>query len=274
MMTFAARRILAFAVMIIAAVIIAIALHAWSPSERDAVYASGWVLLGMMVFLALYNLRKKLPYPSLGSSAMWLQIHIYVGYLTVFVYVLHAGFALPTGPLDITIAVLFALLIVSGAAGLLLTRAIPRRLSVHGEEVIFERIPVFRRQLRDRAEELVVDSVRQTEAMTLSQFYTDRLADYFQGPRHFWRHVVQSNVPLRRLTGELASVERYLDDTERKMAGELNELIEAKNNLDYHHAMQGVLKGWLFVHIPLTYVLMILVILHAVLMHTFVGAVR
>ncbi len=47
---------------------------------------------------------------------------------------------------------------------------------------------------------------------------------------------------------------------------------DAKDALDYHHAMQGVLKGWLFVHIPLTYVTLIFIVVHVVIVHTFAEA--
>ena len=39
---------------------------------RDAALVSGWSLLAMIVFLAAYNVFKKLPYFPLGTSAAWL----------------------------------------------------------------------------------------------------------------------------------------------------------------------------------------------------------
>jgi len=44
----------------------------------------------------------------------------------------------------------------------------------------------------------------------------------------------------------------------------------AKNNLDYQHALQMVLKGWLFVHIPLTYSLIVVAAVHGVLAYAFI----
>ena len=48
-------------------------------------------------------------------------------------------------------------------------------------------------------------------------------------------------------------------------------LIQAKDSLDYHRAMQGLLKGWLFVHIPLTYAMLVFIFVHVVLVHAFRG---
>ena len=74
------------------------------------------------------------------------------------------------------------------------------------------------------------------------------------------------------MINELRVLERYLSTQERQTAAELAELIETKDNLDYHNAMQGALKCWLFVHIPLTYVLLPFVVVHVVLVHAFSGS--
>lgn len=269
-MTFSTRRWIAVGLTLLAAALLAVGLIAAYGSLHAAAYCSGWVLLGMMLFLTAYNLRKKLPYPPLMRSSTWLQLHIYIGWLTVFLFPLHIGLRWPNGPFEVTLALLFIAVVGSGIVGLVLTRAVPRRLSMQGEEVLFERIPVFRRELREQAEGLIVRSVEQAQAMTLADFYRNALADFFRGPRHMLSHLFQSARPLRRIRDDLRSLNRYLDDSERQIAGELEQIVVAKDGLDYHYTMQGALKLWLFVHIPLTYVLLIFAIVHAVLVHTFV----
>ena len=69
-------------------------------------------------------------------------------------------------------------------------------------------------------------------------------------------------------------MDRYLNDREREISRSLAELIEAKDNLDYQWTMQWVLKRWLFVHIPLTYGMMIIAVIHAILAHAFFGGLR
>ena len=170
-------------------------------------------------------------------------------------------------------AVLYWCVAVSGIIGLLLSRVIPSRLAVRGQEVLFERVSIFRRQLREQAEELVVRSVEESAMTTLADFYRHRLADFFRGPRHYCRHLLQSSWPLHQMLNELRSLRRFLNDQERRFADELAELIEAKDVLDYHVAMQGTLKGWLFLHIPLTYVLLMFVGVHLVLVHAFFGGI-
>jgi thiosulfate reductase cytochrome b subunit len=247
---------------------------AYSRSLRDTSYVTGWVLVATLLFLALYNLRKKLTYPPLGSSSTWLQLHLYVGLLSIVVFAIHIGFTTPGGPLEIGLATLYIWVAASGLIGLFFSRFIPARLSVRGQEVLFERIPMFRRQLRDRSEELVLEAAKVSNSLTLSDFYRHRLAGFFDRPAHFWHHLVQSSRPLHRLMDEFNALDRYLDEQERQIAGQLAELIKSKDTLDYHRAMQGVLKGWLFVHLPLTYALFMFIAVHAVLVHAFSGSLR
>ena len=269
---FTARRWLAGIVTAIIAVVLALLLLGYSLALHHAAYLSGWMLLAVVLFLASYNVRKKLTYPPLLKSAVWLQLHVYGGLLLIVLFFLHTGFRLPSGGFESLLALLVMSVVVSGVIGLVLSRVVPPRLAVRGEEIIFERIAMFRRQLRGQAEQLVVDSVEQSNMSTLADFYDRRLADYFRGPRNAWRHLGQSTRPLNQLINELRALERYLSTQERQTAAELAELIETKDNLDYCYAMQGALKCWLFVHIPLTYVLLPFVVVHVVLVRAFSGS--
>ena len=272
-MTFAGRRWFASILAVVVAVAGSAVLLSRSLSLRETAWVSGWVLLAVMLFLASYNLRKKLTYPPLGTSATWLQLHVYVGVLSVVLFLWHIGWRMPTGLLETAIAVVYLCVVASGVVGLALSRMIPGRLTVRGEEVLFERIPLYRRQLRERAEAVIVETAQESGTTTLSEFYARRLADFFYGPRNAWRHVVQSTRPVTGIMHELRSLERYLDDRERRTLHELTELVQAKDDLDYHRTMQGILKGWLFVHIPLTGVLLVLIAAHVFIIHAFVGAI-
>ena len=58
---------------------------------------------------------------------------------------------------------------------------------------------------------------------------------------------------------------RYLSEEEKTIAMELREWIASRENLDFQESSQRILKGWLFVHIPLTASLILLGIAHGVL---------
>src|SRR6185295_19297240 len=60
-------------------------------SLAPAARYSGWLLAGLVIFLTSYNLFKQLSFLPLGTSATWLQFHIYAGLLSIVVFVLHSG---------------------------------------------------------------------------------------------------------------------------------------------------------------------------------------
>ena len=168
-------------------------------------------------------------------------------------------------------AVLFAVVAISGAIGIFISRTLPPRLTRRGEEVIFERIPIFRNQLREAADDLAVYSVEQTESTSIADFYTNELKDWFSGPRDYFEHILELNGRFFELMQKFDSVERYLNDTEKEVLAELRALACKKSDLDYHHALQKTLKAWLFVHIPATYALLLLAGIHVILVHAFTG---
>jgi hypothetical protein len=242
--------------------------------ERElgsSAFATGYMLLAAVLFLALYNVRKKLPFLPLGSAAAWLQWHLYVGMGTVGVFGLHAGVSWPRGALDAVLAAVYLLTVASGLVGLYFTRAIPAQLARLGDEIIYERIPAFRRQVRQQVGEVVLESVAASGATTLADFYTGRLYDYFGRPRG-WHYFVRPTTARRRaLMREMHDLRRYLSEPEQAGCERLFSLVRRKDDLDFHDARQRLLKLWLFAHIGLTYTLVLLALVHGLLAHAFHG---
>lgn len=234
-------------------------------------FISGWVLFVGMVILSSYNVWKKLPFLPLGSSEGWLQFHIYSGLFSVTAYLIHTRFRLPSGWFEQTLALFYALVTLTGLFGLLITRTFPRRLTARGGEVIYEQIPFACRQLKDRAESLALGSAREVQASTIAQFYVAQLADFFSGPRNRFYHIVESRNALNQLQAKITEVNRFLNEQERSVMEKIGEFVRQKDGLDYHYALQSTLKLWLFTHIPLTYGLMLLSLLHIVFVYAFSG---
>ena len=72
---------------------------------------------------------------------------------------------------------------------------------------------------------------------------------------------------------EIDNTDRYFNERERELFGELRALVVKKDELDFHYALQTTLKAWLLIHIPATYALLILAVLHLVVVHAFSGGV-
>lgn len=232
-------------------------------------YLSGWLLLGSIVFLLFYNIKKKLSMLPIGSNALWLQLHIYVGLLSALLFFLHVDWGLPNGWIETALYGLFVCILFSGLLGLYLSKTFPRRLTRRGEEVVFERIPGFIAQLREEAEQLTIEAAGTTYSSSIPDFYTSNLASFFIKPRYFFNHLVHSHIHLIRLLRDLEDLQRYLDDKEKVYAQKLMRLVKRKDYLDYHYTLQFSLKAWLFAHVPLTYGLLVFLALHVVFVYAF-----
>jgi hypothetical protein len=235
-------------------------------------YLTGWGLFAVILFLSIYNARKKLPFLPLGSSETWLQLHIYLGLLTAIIFLFHIRFRLPNGWFEGTLAWLYVLVMVSGFFGLAITRVFPRRLTARGGEVIYEKIPALRHELGQQVETLALSE--ESQSPTLAEFYARRLAGFFEGPRNLGHHLVESRRPANSLVAEMEDLRRYLNEKERGTLDQILGLVRQKDALDYHQALQRTLKLWLFVHLPLTWSLLIFSLVHIGLVYAFAGGVR
>lgn len=271
MISYTRRRIVNFAALLCGV----IALWWWTDwldasLARDA-HATGYALYSVVLLLAAYNLRKKLPGLPFGSSKAWMQLHIYLGFGASAAFFLHAGGRWPDGWLEASLAACFGATTLSGFFGLYVTRTAPKQLARVGEQVVYERIPRLRSRLATQAREAVLSAVRATGATTLADFYTDRLHGFFNRPRSLAYALSPSSAARKRLFGELSATRRLLTEAERDSAERLFTLIRQKDDLDFHAAKQGLLKKWVFVHLALTYTLIVLGTLHGVLALAFRG---
>jgi hypothetical protein len=236
---------------------------------RDVSEASGWILVGALAVLALYNARKKLPFLPLLDSASWLQLHIYLGLLSIILFLIHTGFGLPNGGFETALWFLFAIVASSGVVGLLLSRLVPERLERHGERILFERIPDFRTRLSREVEALAIRSVTELSSTAIANYYARRLQPFFRRASNRSAHLIGYKAPVQAMVREIGGIKRYLNDAGQQILDDIEARVLAKDNLDYQETWQLVLKGWLFVHIPLTYGLLLVVVLHVLLVYGF-----
>jgi hypothetical protein len=265
------RRLSQVGIVLFAGFFILLLFSVASASLRSTSFLTGWLLFIVVIFLALYNGRKKLPFLPLGSSALWLNLHLYGGWLAFFLFALHLYPRGAQSLFGMILAGLFLLVALSGVVGIVLSRNFAGRLTTRGGEVIYERIPILRKEIREKAEELAIRSIHEADTQTIGQFYTQRLQPFLSGPKHFFRHLVESGAPWAKLQADMKGLERYLNDTEMEILNQLKELLRAKDDLDYHFALQSVLKYWLFVHIPVTFALLLFTFVHIALVQFFFG---
>ncbi len=250
----------------------------WLDSEfaqqlRDTSALSGWVLLGCFVTLGAYNLRKKLAFLPLFSSASWLRVHIAIGLLTVVLFMIHISWQTPNGTLEVTMTLCYATVAVSGLFGWALSRVAAKALARRGEEVIYEQIPGLRLLLREEAHQLALAAVGSNGHSTVLAPYREHVLPCLV---HRGRKLASVGLGQRQLLRALAAVEAekpFSNDGDRETLTQFSTLLRRRSDLDFHADLQGMLKVWFFVHVPLTWALLSLTVLHVILAYRFAPSV-
>ena len=236
---------------------------------RDPAQLTGYLLLGTMIGLALFNLRKRLAVLPLGRAYFWTLLHVTGGLLAVGLFWRHAETVWPTGAYERILAALFYLVSLSGIVGYLLQKIYPRRLTQTGIEIIYERIPAEIAALRERAEEIVLECTEKTGCDTLARHYVETLDWFFRRPRFQWSHAFGGDAGVHWARNQLEAVRRYLNEDERGYLDALAGLAEVKTKIDFHYVAQRIMKGWLLVHLPLAAAVMVVALWHLVLVNAY-----
>ena len=244
-----------------------------APAFPRHAYLSGWVLFAVMLLLTFFNLRKKVPFLRMGSAKFWLQMHIYVGIFSGALFLVHISWTWPSGIFYQIFSLTYVVVFVSGFVGLWISRSFPKRLTLAGYETPFEKMPFARAKLREDAEALILTGVDGQTAPVLAEFYTKQLGIFFTKPANLWAHLRGSRGPQVAHTTQFDEVQRYAKKAEIVMLDGLRDLVDQKHMLDFQYSLQLSLRLWLFVHIPLSYSVLVFSVLHIVLVHSFSGAV-
>lgn len=256
--------------LLLAALIITFVLSwAYSVTLHALPYATGWGLFVSVLFLTFFNLRKKLSYLPLIAASTWMQMHAYGGVFAMILFLHHTGWSLPTGRFEGILWGMFVIVGVSGLMGSAINRIIPIRQRQRGEPIFRDRMSLYRVQLASEVEELILKTMEETRTRTLSKLYTARLVHFFAAPRNLFEHILGQRDGIDKLLREMDAADRYLDNKAREALAQIREKVLQKDGLDFQYAHLTLLRAWLFVHIPATYSLLLLSILHLSLVYGF-----
>ena len=81
--------------------------------------------------------------------------------------------------------------------------------------------------------------------------------------------MIGSQRPLKRLTDEIDNLSSYVDKQSQEKLAVVKNLVVEKDRLDFARVYLGLTKGWLFVHVPVTYALVVLTVLHVLVVYAF-----
>lgn len=241
---------------------------------------------GMMLFAALLSVRKKFPVLRIGRAKTWMRAHLWLGFLSYPIILLHAAFGVG-GALTTTLMVLFTIVLLSGIFGALLQHHIPARITrTVPMETIFDQIDRVVGELCKEAEEIMAQLVPALESVATKEVVGDRTLPLVAVAHEF---AVKDLQPIRTLYAEkvqpyllrrgktrqdLANEEvaAIMFDQVRKMSppvifeyiDDLQNICTEKRQLDRQARLQRWLQAWLFVHLPISWTLLVLATVHAV----------
>ncbi len=255
--------------------------------------AYGAAAYAIFIFAVLLNTRKKFPLVRVGRVQTWLRAHIWLTILTLPLVFMHAAFRFG-GVMTSSLMWLYLLVMLSGFYGLALQQVLPRQMKLHLPlETIYEQIPYLTRQLLASAQKMrgelrpaaptaaSVDApkvmVTPTLAGTPAQAATapapedqsamsmldalERDIIPYLAARHPDRSAIAHDAAalefFRSLRLRVAPAYQERVDL---LAGWCAERRQMLLQARYHHW----LHGWLLVHVPASFLLIILTGWHAV----------
>jgi len=243
--------------------------------------AFGTLGFAFMIFAALLGARKKVPVWRLGRAQMWMRGHLWLGLLSLPLILLHSGFRYGHG----LTALLMTLLIVVVASGLFgaalqhyLPSVITREVTM---ETIYEEIDHVRAQLREEAEQLVAAASKQSAAAVaagagstvteiavsedvaapLRSFFEQQLAPFLADPGARGRALANAALA----NSAFAQLRMLVPPALHETIGDLENICDEQRQLTRQAQLHRWLHGWLLLHIPLSFALLVLGAVHAVM---------
>jgi len=243
----------------------------------------GIVGSAFMVFAGLLAARKKVPVWRLGRAQSWMRGHLWLGLLSLPIIFFHAGFKFG-GPLTSVLMVLVIIVVASGVFGAALQHYLPRVMTAQVPgETIFEQIDHVREQLVAEADRLVAAATGAAEmaapsslgglavatqtavaaeegTVPLRNFY-DREMRPFLGS-HGKRHQLLSDAD--RAHSAFEGLRTLLPAEAHETTKRLEAICEEERQLRKESRIHYWLHGWLMMHIPLSFALLLLGCVHAI----------
>ncbi len=256
----------------------------------------GSVAFAFMLFAGLLGARKKVPIWRVGRAQSWMRGHLWLGFISFPLIVLHSGFHFGVG-LTKALMWLFVVVFISGIVGAVLQHFMPKLITQRIPlETIYEQIGRIRVQLLEEATTLVneasaalLGNVSQATEQQLTASASAgtmgglTVASGLQVDREasaelveFFRRELQPFISQSGSRGlALASRSRAQDMFQQlrlllplnlhSTVDDLENICEEKREVDQQARYHRILHGWLLVHIPVSYALLLLGAVHAVM---------
>ena len=253
--------------------------------------AYGIAGFGAMAIVTLLSLRKRFPIWRIGRTQAWMRAHLWLGALSLPLILLHAGFLSGHG-LTSVLLWLFAVVYASGIFGAWLQHTVPARIMRDVPmETIYDQIARVREQLVDEADTVVADAsgklqisvavpsspaevsakaaanalasvmrIGADDAAPLREFYTREMRPFVEKPTR--AHPLADETTAAVRFGKLRPL---VPPALAAAITDLESICEEERQLQRQERMHRLLHGWLVIHVPLSFALMALAVVHIVM---------
>jgi hypothetical protein len=216
-----------------------------------------------MIFAGLLAGRKKFPVWRLGRAQTWMRGHLWLGLLSLPIIFFHAGFRFG-GPLTSVLMWLVIIVVASGLFGAALQHYLPQVMTAEVPgETIFEQIDHIREQLVANGDEAIAaaeSAAGEESATPLVDFYRREMRPFLQSRGA--RHQLLSSADRSR--GTFEELRLLLPAGLQDAVKKLEQICEEERQLRRQSRLHHWLHGWLMLHIPLSFALLLLGVVHAI----------
>jgi hypothetical protein len=256
----------------------------------------GSIAFAFMLFAGLLGARKMVPVWRVGRAQAWMRGHLWLGFLSFPLILFHSGFRFGVG-LTTVLMWLLVVVFVSGIVGAILQHFMPRltrqRIPL---ETVYEQIGRVRSQLVVEAQTVVEEasaalagSVSQAteqqraasasagtiggltvaSGLQVDEGASDQLQEFFR--REMQPYIAQGGpmgmalADRNRSQSMFQQLRLLLPPNLHPSVDDLESICEEKRELDQQTQYHRILHGWLLVHIPVSYALLLLGAVHAVM---------
>lgn len=248
---------------------------------RDPRYLDGWILAGGMALQIAFHVARKTASMSPKSAMRWRKFHIVLGYVLIAAFISHSDFSLPDTAFEWALSASFVLVALSGIFGAYLAWSLKAKRSI-GDVASYDRIPDRRAELAQLVHALVTTgdpSIGATglpvppQGAWIKDLYANGLQDFFERPGDIGPHLIGSQRPLKQQLDEIESLARFVDKEGAAKLAAIKELVIEKDQLDFARVHLALTRAWLFIHVPVTYALIVLTVLHVLVVYAFSSGV-
>ena len=222
-------------------------------------YTLGTIGAALILWLTALGYRKRRMTSDYWSLKAWTSAHVYLGLSLIVIGTWHTGFQLGWNVHTLTWA-LMMLVILSGLYGVIVYATLPAVLSNNREQMtqmqMLEAIRAFDRQLHAAAQPLTAEDT----APVLAALDEDPFAGGIRARLTGRYPRCATAAALRALAGSHAA------DAEArgKVVGLLRQKEAALARLRRHLRLRALLEIWVYVHVPLSFALIVALSAHIV----------